>query len=210
MSAKRLILVSIASLAATGCAKEPPPRTVGEFMDNPLLLEAALVRCTQNRAETRYNAECVNAREAVKLIEAREEASRRVELEAESLRKREALRRTQAAAAEARRRVAEERRRREEAEYLGQFGELPPDSQTGQGEPTGNVPLAIVPEAQDETVSDGYREPEPAPAQPAAGSNAPVAQAEPMEETVEDEESPQDLSSIRDELRRRNESDSPD
>ena len=75
-------IVDIASLlVVAGCSKEPPPRSVTELMENPMLLEAALVRCTQNRAETRYEAECVNAREAVKIIEAREAAERRAELD---------------------------------------------------------------------------------------------------------------------------------
>jgi len=77
-----------------GCSPEPPPRSVQEFVDNPILLEAAMVRCAQNRAETRYDAECVNARQAVSLVEAREERARREALEAQSARKREALRRT--------------------------------------------------------------------------------------------------------------------
>ena len=39
-----------------GCAEPPPPRSVQEFVDNPLVLEAALVRCSRNRSETRYEA----------------------------------------------------------------------------------------------------------------------------------------------------------
>src|SRR5210317_2593498 len=86
-----------------GCAeKAPPPRTVTEFVDNPILLEAAMVRCSRNRAETRHDAECINVREAVNIIQAKEEETRRAELEERSERKRKALRRTQQAAAEAR------------------------------------------------------------------------------------------------------------
>ena len=65
-----------------------------------------MVLCAQNRVESRYDAECVNARQAVSLVEAREERARREALEAQSALKREALRRTQEAAAEARRRSA--------------------------------------------------------------------------------------------------------
>lgn len=193
-----------------GCAEEPPPRSVGEFMDNPILLEAALVRCTQNRAETRYDAECVNAREAVKLIEAKEEAARREELEAQSQRKREALRRTQQAAAEARRRAAEAQRQREEAEYLAQFGELPPGTED-RSLPSGNAPLAVIPDPVETQV-----EPEPGvnvtfDAPPPSG-NAPTAEVAPqpveqaVQEPVPEEQAPaNDLASIRDELKRRNE-----
>jgi hypothetical protein len=98
------ILISGIALVA-GCAEPPQPRSVQEFVDNPIVLEAALVRCSRNRSETRYDAECVNAREANKIIAASEEAERRAEFEAQSERKRQALRRAQEAAAEARRRA---------------------------------------------------------------------------------------------------------
>lgn len=188
-----LLIFGIAMLAA--CSREPPPRTVQEFVDNPLMLEAALVRCDRDRAESRYDPECVNAREANKQIAAKEEAERRAELEARSERKRQALRRTQEAAAEARRRAAEVQRLRDEAEYLAQFGELPPAAASGdQSLPTGNAPLAVVPESDEP--------PEPAPAMrdtlPATdGGNAPVV--EQAEEPVPD------LEAAPEELRRRDE-----
>ena len=103
------------------CAEPPPPRSVDEFIHNPIVLEAVLVRCAQNRAEMRYEAECVNAREASEQIAAREEATRREAFEKQSERKRQALRRAQEAAATARRRAEEERRRQEEQDYLAQF-----------------------------------------------------------------------------------------
>lgn len=183
------------------CTREPPPRSVSELMDDRLLLEAALVRCTRDRAATRYEVECVNAREAVKQIEAKEEANRRTELEAQSQRKRDSLRRTQQAAAAARRRVAEAEKQRQEAEYLAQFGVLP-DSANGEAEPGANVPMAVIPEAADEAVAeDTYFE---TPSEevittelPATdGGNAPAAEMS--------EENDTDLGSIRDELRRRN------
>jgi hypothetical protein len=182
----------MAFLAA--CSEEPPPRTVTEFIDNPILLEAALVRCRQNRVESRYEPECVNAREAVMVTEAKEDSARRVELEAQSKRKRDALRNTQRAAAEARRRAVEARRRREEAEYLAQFGVLPPSEDTEVEETNGNVPMAVLPKPVDDgtTFSDG------AGTLPETGSNAPVAEISPDDETASD------LESIRDELKRRN------
>ncbi len=91
----------------TGCSEEPQARSVREYVDNPQFLEAAVVRCARNRSQTRYDDECVNARQAVSLIEAQEERSRRDKLEAQSKSKRAALRRTRVAASAARRRAAE-------------------------------------------------------------------------------------------------------
>ncbi|MCK5325085.1 MAG: EexN family lipoprotein [Woeseiaceae bacterium] len=182
-----------------GCSEPPPPRSVAEFVENPIVLEAALVRCAQNRPENRYVAECVNAREANKLIAAREDETRRAAFEAQSERKRQALRRTQEAAAEARRRAAEAQRRREEAAYLAQFGELPPDEAADStSNDTGNVPLAVIPEPVEDPVPAGnsvYNEPDITP--PSDAGNAPMAETE--------TEPPSDLGEVRDELRRRNE-----
>ena len=155
-----------------------------------------MIRCAEDRSKSRYEAECVNARQAVARVQAKEEAARAAELEASSESKRKALRRTQAAANEARRRAAEERRLREEAEYLAQFGVVPPtESESGEALPEGNVPLAVVPDAVDEAMSpDSSGDAPPV----LDGGNAPVAEPAP--------ESPDaNLESIRDELRRRNE-----
>ena len=189
----------------TACSKEPPPRSVDEFMENPLLLEAAMVRCSQNRAKTRYEAQCVNARQAGARIEAREEAERQAALEASSERKRKALRRTQAAAAEARRRTAEAERLRREAEYLAQFGALPPaEGEPAETLPEGNLPVAVVPAAEDEPQPEVlYNDAAPA----VDGGNAPFAESESESEPEPEAEPPSDLASIRDELRRRNEND---
>ena len=167
--------------AASGCDGEPPPRSVGELMDNPILLEAAVVRCAANRRETRYDEECVNAREAVKRVDAAKAKARRAELEAQSERERQRLRRAQQATAEAHRLAVEEQRRREEAAYLAQFGESPPavtDSAVS-GDLAGNVPGTVSPEAN-------------APAAEPAADAAPV-----------------DLEAIREELRQRGEQDRP-
>ncbi len=192
----RLTLLLCGVCIAAGCTKEPPPRSVTEFVDNPMLLEAAMVRCAQNRSKTRYEAECVNAREAVNRIQTKEEAARRAELEESSSRKRQALRRTQAAAAEARRRAAEAERRREEAEYLAQFGVTPTaDGQAQDAMLEGNLPVAVVPEAVDQP-QPVARHTDTLPA--TDSGNAPLAEVEPQPPAS-------DLESIRDELRRRNE-----
>ena len=209
MSRKIFLVLMCGSLLLGACSEEPQPRSVREFMDNPQFLEAAVVRCSANRTESRYDAECVNARQAVTLIEAREDRARRDRLEAESESKRAALRRTQRAAAAARREAAERAKRREEEAYLAQFGEtLPPEPASDTLELEANTPGAVIPTPQyenqsapaplddepnvifDEPVSHSV---ETTPAVP--GGNAPVADSAPKT----------DLTSIRDELRRRQE-----
>ena len=200
----RLTTVLLGAALLAGCSdKEPPARTVSEFVENPILLEAAMVRCSRDRRESRYDQECINAREAVNRIEAKEEQLRREELEARSESKRRALRRMQEAQAEARRRAEEAERLRKEAEYLAQFGVLPPsDEGDGSDElPAANAPIAVVPESgTDEQSSEGYSQP----LSVGDGANVPGARTEPVEET---QETPADLQDIRDELRRRNEQD---
>ncbi len=193
MSRTNLALLLCGSVLLAGCAEEPPPRTVAEFLENPIVLEAAVVRCAANRSQTRYEAECVNARQAVSILEAKEERERAKAFEAQSERKREALRQTQAAAAEARRRAAEAERRRREAAYLAQFGELPPDaSSSDTGASTGNAPVMVLPEPEDEVVTSSMQSDAVLPA--SDGGNAPVA----------GNDAPTDLNSIREELQRRN------
>ncbi|MDH3303761.1 MAG: EexN family lipoprotein [Gammaproteobacteria bacterium] len=190
---KRLTLLLCGILMLAGCEKEPPARTVTEFVENPILLEAAMVRCSQDRAKSRYDAECINARQAVARIQAQEEAAEKAALEARSEQKRKALRRTQAAAAEARRRAAEAQRLREETEYLAQFG-VEPAGEVEASNPLaeGNLPVAVVPEEQE--VAGAAAEIESA----ADGDDAPVLDAA-------SEPAVSDLESIREELRRRSE-----
>jgi hypothetical protein len=206
-----LPILLCSSLFVLACSEERPPRSVYSFIDNPQFLEAAVIRCSQNRTESRHDAECVNARQAVSIIEAREERARRDRLEAQSKAKRDALRRTQRAAAAARQQAAERERLREEAEYLAQFGVVPPpvvESDPWQLE--ANTPGAVIPSPEqteqfpalensqgptvifDEPVRE-YSDSVPA----SDGGNAPVAASQPEPET--------DLTAVRDELRRRQE-----
>lgn len=194
------VLLIVAALLVA-CAKEVAPRTVTEFVDDEPLLEAALLRCTENRSESRYDPECINAREAVKRLEARQEAERRAELEELSDRKREALRRTQQAAAEARRRAAEAERRREEMEYQSQFGLTLPDTGTATEAMQGNVPGAMISAAGAVVPATApRRDNPPGPAVPSPGQATVVAEAPPPAEPEA-----ADLGAIRKELRRRNE-----
>ena len=195
-----LTLTIIGTALVAGCAEEAPPRSVTEFVENPILLEATMVRCSQDRAATRYDAECVNARQAISQIAAKEEAAQRAGREARSESKRQALRRTQEAAAQARRRAAEAERVRVETEYLAQFGvPMPPESERPGAEPeVGNSPVAVLPEVDSEQPLSSAQGTAPAATD---GGNAPVSNIEPEEDL------PSDLESIRDELQRRNEED---
>ena len=105
-----------------------------------------MVRCAQNRSESRYDQECVNARQAVDIIEARQAAARRAELELLSESKRQALRKTREAVDAARRQAEENRRRQEEAEYLALFGAAPTaEGDAGEAVTSGNTPQAVIP-----------------------------------------------------------------
>jgi hypothetical protein len=185
-----LLLCGLAALS--GCAEEVPPPSVQDYLADPIALEAALVRCAASRSETRYDPGCVNARQAISAIEARKDRERREAFEAESAAKRAALRRTQQAAAEARRRAEEAEKRRREAEYLAQFGELPPpeDEEADVDETAVNAPGAVLPPAPEEPSASLSEE---APA--VDGGNAPAIEAKP----------PADLDAVREELRRRGE-----
>lgn len=189
MSKQHYMLLLCTGVFLAACSEELPPRTVQEFLDDPLLLEAAVVRCSQNRTESRYTAECANARQAASIIETRTERERAAAFEAQSERKRQALRQTQEAVAEARRRAEEAERLRSEAEYLAQFGELPPSPDEGSQdtESPGNMPVAVVPESEESSASENDADPVSV-----EGTNAPQA-------------TPTDLDAIRQELQRRNE-----
>jgi uncharacterized membrane protein len=126
MNLFRLITVFLLASLLLACAREEtPPISVGQYMDDPILLEATVVRCAHDRSATKYDAECVNAREAGNRLASDDREQRRKELEAQSARKRQALRRTQQAATEARRRAAEAQRQREADEYLGIYEVVP-------------------------------------------------------------------------------------
>jgi len=216
---KRITVTMCALGALAACGEEPHPPSVAEFMEDPILLEATMVLCAENRAATRYEGECVNARSAVDQLAAAAEETKRKALEAESERKRQALRRAQEAAANARRRVAEEAKRREEAAYFGQFEPLPP---------TGGQPLPAVPAASIEsnagqaltgtpdtgtdpapdalTVSDAVATPDPyavtsPPGEARGEPPAPAAATGDAATTVSADGA--DLDSVREELKRR-------
>jgi hypothetical protein len=168
------LALALFGMVLVACENEQPPRTVQEFLADPIMLEAAVVRCARNRAESRYDAECINAREAAVSIEAREEAAQRKRWAAESERKRQALRRSRDAADAARRQAEAERRRQEEGEYLAQFGDVPEETPPEVAVPA-NAPVALLPDPPETTeLPEGYETPESQPADPVP-TNAPVA-----------------------------------
>lgn len=191
MREKKPIILLAGILFLAACAEEVPPVSMQEFVDNPRLLEATMVRCAQNRATMKYEAECINAREAINRIEAAEVAARREQLEAQSERKRQALRRTQQAAAEARRRALEAQRMREEAEYLGLFEQPVTDTQTVEPSPQ---QVERNPSPAPQTTAQTPSAPAPAP-QRVIETDAPESNSE--------EPTASDLQSIREELQRR-------
>ncbi|MEX2126272.1 MAG: EexN family lipoprotein [Woeseia sp.] len=205
---KRITIAICALGVLAACGEEPPPRSVAEFLEDPILLDATMVRCGQDRDATRYDAECVNARSAVDQLAAAAEQARRQQLEAQSDRKRQALRRAQEAAAEARRLSLEAAQRREEAAYLGVFEPLPADG----GQPATVGPAEPVDSASTELATE-------IPASAAAA--APGAAASPVGQELQNDlpaELPDemdeaaepradleeaDLDSVREELKRR-------
>ncbi len=172
-----LLICGIGLLA--GCTKEPPSRSVTEFIEDPILLEAAMVRCAQDRAGMRYESDCVNARAAVSRIQARQEADDQADQDASFERKRRALRRRQEVMAETRRRAAEAERLRNEAVYLAQFGELPPAAEQLDADANGavgNAPEVVIADAETDTVlPTNFGDVEPA----SDGGNAPMAITDP-------------------------------
>ncbi len=191
MKTLRLNFCLIGPLILTACAKEPPPPSVDEFLKNPRMLEAAMVRCGQNRSETKYLAECVNARDAINRMEVGEKQARRAELEAQSERKRQALRRTQAAAAAARQLALDAQERREQAEYLGVVNGVVPDGTRLADDPGIESDIAASTDSNAPGVEIAPPEPE--------------GVADTIEYMEPDTGVGSDLESIREELKRRQE-----
>lgn len=65
------------SLVLAGCGREPPPRTVAEYLDDPTLLDATLGRCNRLPAGGRGEPDCDNARRAAQRLAAEAEALQR-------------------------------------------------------------------------------------------------------------------------------------
>ena len=162
MKNKHLTIAMSACGFLLACSKELPPRSVAEFMENPNLLEATMVKCGQNRSSMKYEVECVNAREAINLIATAESNVRREALDAQSERKRRALRRTQEAAARSRRNALEAERRRLESEYLDQFGQAPIAQAPGDQQIEPGAVLPTMTDIAEQSQAIPESEPQPA------------------------------------------------
>ncbi len=176
-----LCVAAILPLAACG---EPPPRTFQEFLDDPVLLEATLLRCRQEGEAARADANCENARRAAARLAAEAEATRRAEREAASARMREERRRREEAEAEARRRAEDAARRAEEEAYEASWilpeaaGERP-DTAAPRPSADPTPPTMVTPDeagrtpvgeaANDETVEPV---PQAAPVEPPSGESS--------------------------------------
>ncbi len=112
----RWTFIGFVAAGLVGCS-DPPPRTVLEYMDDPVLMEATLARCRQEGSLSGDDVSCSNARRAAARLAAQAEAAQRARLEAESERAREARRRQEEAAEAARRQAEEAARRAEEEAY---------------------------------------------------------------------------------------------
>jgi len=191
MNLLRLTTALLVASLLSACAREEiPPISVAEFMSDAILLEATVVRWAHDRSATKYEAECVNAREAGNRIASNDRKDRSKELEAQSARKRQALRRTQQAATEARRRATEARRQREADEYLGIYQIVPGSGSTGQDL---NGGVVTAQQTQRSEVLPG---------------NQPGVVVSPIAQEESDDPAagqPTDIDSIREELRRRQE-----
>lgn len=122
-------LVALGSLAGCG---EPPPPSVAELLADPVLLDATMVRCLEQHDRTNYAPECISAREAAGQLAVAAEQAAQEDLEAQSERKRDALRRRQEAADAARQQALALAEQRETAEYLGL---LPPAPAAAEASP---------------------------------------------------------------------------
>ncbi len=185
----RAFLAGGLTLALGACTPDPPPRTVSEFLDDPIGLDATLTRCNAERLRTRDDPECKNAREAAKRISAAEEQERMQRLEAESQRKLEEARRRQRELDAARARAEEQAREAEEVRILEQL-------QRGFSEAQGGAPPGAAPGESTESGADTS-----APAGQADGGAPAADGAPPAGESGEPPLS--DLDALREELNRR-------
>ncbi len=86
-----LICGSILGAAACGPHKIPP-MTVSEFMEDRVALDGVILKCNQDPALARSDADCLNARIAVERLASQNEAAREAKREEEFERTREQLR----------------------------------------------------------------------------------------------------------------------
>ena len=136
MPAGRLTWLVALVAGLLGCEAERP-RSYSEYLEDPIAREATLLRCNAERERSRGDAECINAKRAAAALAAQDDGEKRRRFEAESERKREALRARIGARQAAERRSQEEARRRAEAAYeeSWSYDQMPPAEGVGAGIP---------------------------------------------------------------------------
>jgi hypothetical protein len=86
-------LLCTAVIAAAACSpRKIPPMTVADFMDDRVKLDGVLMKCNQDPAHARSDADCMNARIAVERLASETEASRQAKSAEDFERNREQLR----------------------------------------------------------------------------------------------------------------------
>ncbi len=176
----RLLLVLLPALIFLGCAEpEKPPESIASLIEDPALLDTVLARCTSGDEELRASQECRNARRAVDAVAAAEAKEKEeVDLEAQSERKRAALRRARERL-DQKREIAEERAENEaaakEAEELTGSAEYADELVAEEAKvlpPTTPIGAVIEPEVSEEAPLPGLDEAEVCTIEPSALSEA--------------------------------------
>jgi hypothetical protein len=89
-------VLTIGLLAAGGCEpKRIPPMTVADLMEDRVTLDGVLLKCNQNPAKARNDADCLNARIAIERLATDVDPSEAAKRNAEFERSREQLRQAQ-------------------------------------------------------------------------------------------------------------------
>jgi hypothetical protein len=115
------LLVLAWQALATGCGRSAP-LTFSDFVDDPIAREGTLARCNNDRAATRGDRECTEARRAAAAVAAQRQTARSEELARESERKPAAVRARAAAEERAHREARAEAEAAAAAAYDAQWG----------------------------------------------------------------------------------------
>ena len=88
----RALLCTVAIATAACSPRKIPPLTASDFLEDRVALDGAILKCNQDAALARSDAECANARIAVERLESQQEALKQAKSAAEFERSREQLR----------------------------------------------------------------------------------------------------------------------
>ncbi len=149
-SAIRPAALLMVAIGLAACEAEAP-RSYSEYLEDPIAREATLLRCNSSRDASRGDAECINAKRAAAALAAQNDAEKRRRFEAESERKRAALRERIDARQAAERQQLTEMKRRASAAYEQRWSYA---DATGTGADTAGYPTGG--ELEPETRQDIY------------------------------------------------------